>query len=713
MDSTKPVITQPELPVLSFEAEIKEIIKNNPVAIIVGETGSGKTTEIGRMMHEVVGGKIVTTQPRRPAAITVAEYVAQKHHNEEVGGQVGYHIRFHDTTHRGSALDYVTDGILIEQLLATKTLPDYSGVILDEAHIRNLNVDFLMGLILGVNRARKEQGMELLKILITSATIPAEKFSDFFGGAPVLQIPGRMFPVETFYQKLPKNYIEAIVEKVSKVEREGLEGDVLIFVPGEGEIRRTISSLAHAGLGTKLEILPFYGQQSIKEQEKVFQRYPRRKVVVATNVAETSLTIDGVKIVIDVGLQRASVYDHHTGISSLQDEPASLAAINQRRGRAGRTAPGICFRLFPQDLNRPEYDVPEILRTNLAGTVLKMKRLGIRDVIGFEFIDKPSGSTLRKAIQTLKTLGALDDLENITPIGEIMCNLPLDPHISRMVVEARKYGCVDPICTIAAFLSSKSVFDRSGGEIEAAEAAHERFKTDSKGHALSDPECFLKVWREYVRHQDDAVSWVEKNFLNPKVLQEVALIRDDLQTTLRYSGIQISDSNDSLAIAKSITAGVIGNLLEKMGREEYRRLFGPGEGITIHPSSAMRLGPLPRYIVAGEIMINAAGYAGAFQCQPVELSWLPEIASQMLQKEEIPSQIVTRRGRKYGSYRYYLKVDGRFLFNLVEEIDPEEFARLLSLKRGRRKVSKSRTKSGKRKSHGGHTKTRNRKIGRG
>jgi HrpA-like RNA helicase len=655
-----------DLPVLAYEKDIKELIQNNTVAIIIGATGSGKTTEIGRMMSDIINGKIATTQPRRPAAVTVATYVAQKL-GEEVGETVGYHVRFNDTTNKGTTLDYVTDGILIEQLLTSQTLPEYSGIILDEAHIRNLNIDFLMGLILRVNDKRRQLGVHELKVLITSATIPADKFSEFFGKAPILEIPGKMYPVTVYYDKTkPKNYIEAIGQKLKKALKEGQEGDVLIFVPGEAEIRKTINYIKNLDL-ENLEYLPFYGQQSLLEQEKVFASYPRRKIVVATNIAETSLTINGIRIVIDVGLQRSSIYDHKTGIARLEDEDASWAAIDQRKGRAGRVAPGICYRLYPEKTQRPQYDIPEILKTDLAGTVLKMKRLGIEDILNFKFIDQPKPANLRKAIHNLKILGALDDNENITGIGRIMANLPLDPHISRMVIEANKFGCVEDICTIAAFMSSKSVFLRPQTELSKSEAAHRYFKLDNRGKPLSDQESFLKVWKEYLRNIQN-LNWCQDNYLNLKVLQEVTLIKNDLTTTLRHHRIDPTITKDPIHVAKSIAAGTIGNLLERVNWEEYRRMYGSGDGITIHPSSSLKLGELPQYIVAGEIMINAAGYTGAFQCQPVDLNWIPEVGSQILRETILGVQYNPKKDEVQETVRYNLKNDGRLITTIQKPL---------------------------------------------
>jgi len=649
-----------DLPVLSYETQIKELIQNHQIAIIIGATGSGKTTEIGRMMSDLINGKIATTQPRRPAAVSVAEYVAFKR-GQILGQDVGYHIRFNDTTNKGTVLDYVTDGILIEQLLATKVLPEYSGIILDEAHIRNLNVDFLMGLILQVNENRAKMGMTLLKVLITSATIPALQFSEFFGGAPVLEIPGKMYPVDVFYEKQrPKDYIGAAVQKVKKVLHEGIEGDILIFMPGEPQIRQTVNILQDLG-HSDLVLLPFFGQQSILEQEKVFAAYSRRKVIVATNIAETSLTIPGVRVVIDSGLQRVSIFDPKTGISRLEDEDASLAAIQQRRGRAGRTDTGICFRLYPENIERPDFDVPEIKRTDLAGTVLKMKRLGIEDILNFRFIDPPDKIQIRRAISTLKVLGALDDEENITSIGRVMANLPLDPHLARMVIEADRFGCVDAICTIAAFMSSKSVFDRSSQDVGAMEEAHSYFKTDSQSKPISDPQSFLKIWKEYQPNRE-SISWTSKNHLNLKVLQEIELIRDDLQQTLKRHDILPSKIQDPVGIAKAVLAGNIGNLLQRVNRDQYVRMVGMGEEITIHPSSALRnIHPFPQFLSSAEIMTNANGYTSAFGCQSVELSWLPEVAPQILNEKIVSIQYNSKTDEILKISRFYLKNDGREL----------------------------------------------------
>jgi HrpA-like RNA helicase len=657
-----------DLPVLGYEQQIKALIEKHQIAIIIGATGSGKTTEIGRMMSDLVNGKIATTQPRRPAAVSVAEYVSAKR-GQILGTEVGYHIRFNDTTNKGTVLDYVTDGILIEQLLATKVLPEYSGIILDEAHIRNLNVDFLMGLILQVNERRLEMGMTQLKILITSATIPAQQFSDFFGGAPVLEIPGRMYPVKVHFEKQkPKDYIVAAFQKVKKVIQEGVEGDILIFMPGEYQIRQTINTLSDLDHGDMV-LLPFFGQQSLKEQEKVFLPSSKRKIIVATNIAETSLTIPGVRIVIDTGLQRVSIFDPKTGISKLVDEDASIAAIEQRKGRAGRTDTGICYRLFPEDSDRPLFDVPEIKRTDLAGTVLKMKRLGIDDILNFKFIDPPEKNQIRKAAANLKVLGALDDDENITEIGKLMANLPLDPHLARMVVEADRFGCVDAICTIAAFMSSKSAFERSGPDLNAIEQAHLFFKTDHQKKPISDPQSFLKIWDEYEKNRDNP-TWVTQNFLNLKVLQEIELIRGDLIQTLKRHEIGVSKIRDPIGIAKSVLAGNISNLLQRIGREEYVRMIGPGEEITIHPSSALRnQHPLAQFLSAAEIMTNASGFTSAFSCQPVELEWVPQVGSQILSEKVIGSQYNPKTDEAVKVSKFFLKYDGRELVSQKKTLE--------------------------------------------
>ncbi len=661
------------LPVLDFEAEIKTLIQNHPIAIIIGATGSGKTTEIGRMMSDLVNGKIATTQPRRPAAVSVAEYVSSRR-GQELGQEVGYHIRFNDTTNKGTILDYVTDGILIEQLLATKVLPEYSGIILDEAHIRNLNVDFLMGLVLQVNQRRLEMGMTGLKILITSATIPAKQFSDFFGGAPVLEIPGRMYPVQVFYEKQrPKDYVVSAAQKVKKVLQDGFEGDILIFMPGEAQIRQTLNLLRDLDTGDLL-LLPFFGQQSQKDQEKIFEPSSKRKVIVATNIAETSLTIPGVRVVIDSGLQRVSIFEPKTGISRLEDEDASLAAIEQRKGRAGRTDTGVCFRLYPQDIDRPDFDVPEIKRTDLAGTVLKMKRLGIDDILNFRFIDPPEKNQIRKAVATLKVLGALDDDENITPIGRVMANLPLDPHLARMIVEAERFGCVDAICTIAAFMSSKSAFERSGPDLNAIEAAHYFFKTDWQNRPISDPQSFLKIWEEYEKNRHNP-TWVTQNFLNLKVLVEIELIRGDLMATLKRHDIAPSKIRDPVGIAKSVLAGNISNILQRQGRDQYIRMIGPGESITIHPSSALRnQHTLPQFLSAAEIMTNAAGFTSAFSCQSIELEWLPEVGAQVLNEKVLVQQYNLKNDEVVKISKFYLKYDGRELLSTKKVLENSDEA---------------------------------------
>ncbi len=620
----------PTVPMDEYRGEVVECIRSHEDAVIIGETGSGKTTRIPDFLLDAFPeAKIAITQPRRVAARSVSNFVA-KRRGGEIGDEVGYQVRFEDKTTEGTRANFMTDGILLRKLQYDPLLREYDIIMVDEAHERSLNIDFVLGLLKRAQAGRKQKGLNELKVIVTSATIEKEKFANFFGDAPTVEVPGRMHPVNVEYaERSVDDYPKAAATKVQQIVMANEPGDVLIFMPGEEDIRRTISEIEEMGL-SGIEVLPLYGAMAPEDQDRIFEKSPKRKVIISTNIAETSVTIDGVRFVVDTGLIKKKEFNPATGIEALGTQEHAKSGCEQRKGRAGRTAPGTCYRLYTEDeyANRADYQTPEISRTNLDHVILLMKKIGIDDVRNFEFIDRPKEQAVVQAIETLKILGALDDKENLTEIGKIMAELPLRPEISRMVIEAEKYHCVGKICTIAAMMGEKSVFVRPKGKEAEADAAHAKFTQGG-----SDFLRLLEVGNQWLT-SGFSESWARENFLNVRQLFEVREVRAQLMRDLKNQGIAADDvnGNDPEAIQKCVASGMIQSLMIASGDHSYKRVATNAgttkvDNIYIHPSSAA-------FHRATEIMIGAKIVATtktfARQCQPVPPEWLPEIAPQLL-----------------------------------------------------------------------------------
>jgi RNA helicase HrpA len=649
-----------ELPILRHTREIKETVASNQTAIIVGETGSGKTTQIPLLLRETMSpeDRIAITQPRRVAARSVARYVAENV-GCRIGEEVGYQVRFEDHTTEGTRINFMTDGILLRKIQEDPLLQDYSAVMVDEAHERSLNIDFTLGLLKRLQRKRAEAGLPPLKIVVASATLEKEKFARYFGDSPMVEVPGRLYPVEIHYEEeRVYDYTKAAAEKVKMIVEQNKKGDILIFMPGQEEIDKTIKEIEALKL-SGITTLPLYGQMSPEEQDRIFEKMSGRKVIVATNIAETSVTVPGIRHVIDSGLIKQIEFDSSTGIETLAARPHAKSGCIQRAGRAGRLAPGECWRLYPESdfNNRPEFQTPEIQRSNLAHVVLMMKKIGIENVKSFEFIDPPEAKAIEQAIDTLKTLGALDENERITKIGETMAELPLEPHIARMVIEAEKHNCVETICTIASFLGGRSVFVRPRGKESEADAAHRRFKVPE-----SDFFTLLNVWEAYeANHYDD--DWTRDNFLHSKMLREVRQVRYQLFRVLRRNGIRASESQDPEAIGKSIAAGLIHNLLEYRTSGRYDRLYRHVAGkvpddIIIDRDSVLK-SKSPHIVVAYDIRkvpTKRGGFLTVAQfCQEVKPQWIREIAPQLIREEAREAYYDPATDRVLRKINIYLK----------------------------------------------------------
>ncbi|MCG6272756.1 ATP-dependent RNA helicase HrpA, partial [Vibrio vulnificus] len=494
----QPKIEYPEiLPVSQKKDDIADAIAHHQVVIVAGETGSGKTTQLPKICAELGRGKfglIGHTQPRRLAARSVANRIAEEMETQ-LGDFVGYKVRFNDQISENTQIKLMTDGILLAEIQHDRFLNQYDTIIIDEAHERSLNIDFILGYLKELLPRRPD-----LKVIITSATIDPERFSNHFGGAPIIEVSGRTYPVETRYRPLggetedDRDQLEGIFDAVDELCDEGL-GDILIFMNGEREIRDTADALAKRKL-KDTEIVPLYARLSAGEQNKIFQPHTGRRIVLATNVAETSLTVPGIKYVIDPGTARISRYSYRTKVQRLPIEPVSQASANQRKGRCGRVQEGICIRLYSEDdfNSRPEFTDPEILRTNLASVILQMTALGLGDIEAFPFVEAPDKRNILDGVRLLEELGAInsnakDPKKRLTAVGKQLARLPIDPRLARMVLEAPRFGCLKEVMIIAAALSIQDPRERPSDKQQSADDKHRRFY-----HEDSDFLTFVNLW---------------------------------------------------------------------------------------------------------------------------------------------------------------------------------------------------------------------------
>ncbi|KAH0704603.1 putative pre-mRNA-splicing factor ATP-dependent RNA helicase DHX16 isoform X1 [Solanum tuberosum] len=626
------------LPMYPYRDDLLQAINDHQVLVIVGETGSGKTTQIPQYLHEAgytKRGKIGCTQPRRVAAMSVAARVSQEM-GVKLGHEVGYSIRFEDCTSEKTILKYMTDGMLLREFLGEPDLASYSVIMVDEAHERTLSTDILFGLVKDISRFRPD-----LKLLISSATLDAEKFSDYFDCAPIFKIPGRRFPVEIHYTKAPEaDYLDAAVVTALQIHvtQPPGDGDILIFLTGQEEIETAEEIIKHRikGLGTKIAeliICPIYANLPTELQAKIFEPTPEgaRKVVLATNIAETSLTIDGIKYVIDPGFSKMKSYNPRTGMESLLVAPISKASANQRAGRSGRTGPGKCFRLYTaynymNDLE--DNTVPEIQRTNLANVVLSLKSLGIHDLLNFDFMDPPPAEALLKALELLFALSALNKLGELTKVGRRMAEFPLDPMLSKMIVASDKYKCSDEIISIAAMLSvGNSIFYRPKDKQVHADNARMNFHVGNVGDHIA----LLKVYSSW-RETDFSTQWCYENYIQVRSMKRARDIRDQLEGLLERVEIELtSNDNDYEAIKKAITSGFFPHSAKLQKNGSYRTIKHP-QTVNVHPSSGLAQ-VLPRWVVYHELVLTTKEYMR--QVTELKPDWLVEIAPHYYQLKDV------------------------------------------------------------------------------
>ncbi|WP_432175923.1 ATP-dependent RNA helicase HrpA [Streptomyces sp. Tue6028] len=639
-----PAVSYPEqLPVSQKRDEIADAIRDHQVVIVAGETGSGKTTQIPKICLDLgrgVRGMIGHTQPRRIAARTVAERVADEL-DTPLGEAVGWKVRFTDQVNQDNTfVKLMTDGILLAEIQTDRELRAYDTIIIDEAHERSLNIDFLLGYLAQLLPKRPD-----LKVVITSATIDPERFSRHFGDAPIVEVSGRTYPVEVRYRPLleedaedaDRDQITAICDAVEELQAEG-KGDILVFLSGEREIRDTADALTKKNYRFT-EVLPLYARLSHAEQHRVFQPHTGRRIVLATNVAETSLTVPGIKYVIDPGTARISRYSHRTKVQRLPIEPVSQASANQRKGRCGRTSDGICIRLYSEDDfdARPEFTDAEILRTNLASVILQMTAAGLGDIEKFPFIDPPDHRNIRDGVQLLQELGALDPAQKdvrkrLTQTGRKLAQLPVDPRLARMVLEADRNGCVREVMVIAAALSIQDPRERPSDKQAQADQQHARFKDET-----SDFLAFLNLWR-YVREQQKERGssafrrMCKQEYLNFLRIREWQDIYSQLRTVAKQMGIHLNEED---AADQSVHVSLLAGLLSHIGMKDVKDgakneyLGARSAKFAVFPGSALFKKP-PRFVMSAELVETSRLWARVNA--KIEPEWVEPLAGHLLKR---------------------------------------------------------------------------------
>ncbi|MBV1952102.1 MAG: ATP-dependent RNA helicase HrpA, partial [Cycloclasticus sp.] len=629
-----PDIRYPDLPISAKRDEIAALIQEHQVIILCGETGSGKTTQLPKICLELgrgFQGQIGHTQPRRLAAITVAQRIAAEL-KTELGQGVGYKIRFQAKEDSSTLVKLMTDGILLAEIKSDPYLSRYDTLILDEAHERSLNIDFLLGYMKWLLPKRPD-----LKLIVTSATIDPERFSKHFNGAPIINVSGRTYPVEMRYRPIgvdagqnDHDMLQGIIDAAAELHRDRA-GDMLVFLSGEREIREAAEALRkHHPPG--YDILPLYSRLSGKEQAQIFQPHKKLRIVLATNVAETSLTVPGIRCVIDTGLARISRFSQRSKIQQLPIEPVAQASANQRSGRCGREAPGICIRLYSEDdfKQRAEFTQPEILRTNLASVILQMKSLRLSDIDQFPFLEPPADKMIRSGVRSLHELGALDDGERLTEIGRRLTHFPLDPQFGRMLLAAEQFDCLNEVLTIVSALSIQDPRERPSDKAKYADEKHRAYKNEH-----SDFLSFLTLWREFQAEKKTLSSnqfrkYCRENFLSYMRLKDWQDIRRQLfelaSKTLKLK-INSNDVDDD-AIHQALLSGLVTRIGFKHEESEY--LGARQLKFHIHPASSLFKKKAKWIMVAEQVETTRVYGRTAAAIKP---EWIEKIAPHLIKHQ--------------------------------------------------------------------------------
>ncbi|EJT1339367.1 ATP-dependent RNA helicase HrpA [Vibrio vulnificus] len=634
----QPKIEYPEiLPVSQKKDDIADAIAHHQVVIVAGETGSGKTTQLPKICAELGRGKfglIGHTQPRRLAARSVANRIAEEMETQ-LGDFVGYKVRFNDQISENTQIKLMTDGILLAEIQHDRFLNQYDTIIIDEAHERSLNIDFILGYLKELLPRRPD-----LKVIITSATIDPERFSNHFGGAPIIEVSGRTYPVETRYRPLggenedDRDQLEGIFDAVDELCDEGL-GDILIFMNGEREIRDTADALAKRKL-KDTEIVPLYARLSAGEQNKIFQPHTGRRIVLATNVAETSLTVPGIKYVIDPGTARISRYSYRTKVQRLPIEPVSQASANQRKGRCGRVQEGICIRLYSEDdfNSRPEFTDPEILRTNLASVILQMTALGLGDIEAFPFVEAPDKRNILDGVRLLEELGAInsnakDPKKRLTAVGKQLARLPIDPRLARMVLEAPRLGCLKEVMIIAAALSIQDPRERPSDKQQSADDKHRRFY-----HEDSDFLTFVNLWN-HIQKQQKALSGnqfrrqCKDDYLNYLRVREWQDVYFQIHQSMREMEFKLNSEPGSYdAVHSAILTGLLSHVgMKDQEKNEYHG--ARNARFHIFPGSGL-FKKQPKWVMSAELVETSKLWGRIIA--KIQPEWIEPLAKHLIKR---------------------------------------------------------------------------------
>lgn len=635
------------LPVWEYREKFFEYLNNHQILVLVGETGSGKTTQIPQWCVELLrqkGGRrgVACTQPRRVAAMSVAARVAEEM-DVAIGQEVGYSIRFEDCSSPKTLLKYMTDGMLLREAMSDPLLEAYGVVLLDEAHERTLATDILMGVLKQVVTQRPD-----LKIVVMSATLDAGKFQNYFDNAPLMSVPGRTHPVEIFYTPEPeRDYLEAAIRTVIQIHMcEEIEGDILLFLTGQEEIEEACKRLKREidNLGPdvgEMKCIPLYSSLPPNLQQRIFEPPPPakangaigRKVVVSTNIAETSLTIDGVVFVIDPGFAKQKVYNPRIRVESLLVSPISKASSQQRAGRAGRTRPGKCFRLYTEKAYKTEMQdqtYPEILRSNLGSVVLQLKKLGIDDLVHFDFMDPPAPETLMRALELLNYLQSLDDNGELTELGSIMAEFPLDPQLAKMLITSCEYNCSNEALSITAMLSVPQCFVRPNEAKKAADESKMRF-----AHIDGDHLTLLNVYHAFKQNHEDT-QWCYDNFINYRSMKSADNVRQQLSRimdrfNLRRTSTEFTSKDYYINIRKTLVSGFFMQVahLERTG---HYLTIKDNQVVQLHPSTC--LDHKPEWVVYNEFVLTTKNYIRTVT--DIKPEWLIKIAPNYYDMSNFP-----------------------------------------------------------------------------
>jgi HrpA-like RNA helicase len=651
-----------QLPIYMARETLIEYIQRNQILIIVGETGSGKTTQLPQYIYEckdiIRNGAIAVTQPRRVAAMSIAKRVSQEM-GVQLGEEVGYSIRFEDVTDtEKTVIKYLTDGMLLRESQMNSNLDQYSVIILDEAHERTLHTDILFGVIKRILRKRND-----LKVIIMSATLEARSFSIFFNGAKTLYISGRQYPVQVMYCKEPQvDYIDATVTAVLQIHIDEQmpnaisndnAGDILVFLTGQEEIENVARILEEKSKllppeSLKMMICPIFASLPSEKQMEVFQKTPPgcRKVILATNIAETSITINGVRFVIDTGFVKAKAYNPNNGLEILKVIPISKASARQRMGRAGREAPGKCFRLYTEETyeSLDEFTEPEIVCCNLSTVVLQLKSMGVKNIQNFEFMSSPSKESITKSLQTLYILGAINKKGRLSELGQKMAQFPLDPMFAVALIKSEEFGCTEEILTIISMLSVDSIFYSPYNKRDEANKSKMKFANKSGDHLT-----MLKVYNEFVNVIKDisedkmwiehkkVEQWCNDHFINYRSMRKVLEVRQQLQEyVVRSNGNeQISSCGKDLSqVRKCLCAAFFIHAAVRVPNKHSYLILNEGIEVRIHPSSVIQ-DPLPNCVIFNQVVMTSREYIR--DVCAIDHLWLTEVTPD-LYREKLASK---------------------------------------------------------------------------